>query len=63
MRGVFTMDFYLDIGVAVLLRILREDGPGNKYRRVFLKVFRSIAHTYRDDEDFLAVTINEMGVK
>lgn len=55
------MDFYLDIGVAVLLRILREDGPDNKYRRVFLKVFKSIAHAYRTDEEFIAATITEMG--
>jgi phage anti-repressor protein len=59
MRGAFTMDFYIDIGVAVLLRVLREDGPSNKYRRVFLKVFKSIAHAYQADEEFLLAASSE----
>ncbi len=47
------MDFYVDIGVAVLLRILKEQGPRNKYRRAFLKVFRSIAIAYSADPEFM----------
>lgn len=46
------MDFYIDIGAAVLLRILREGNQTNRYRRLFLKLFRAIASAYRDDAEF-----------
>jgi hypothetical protein len=46
------MDFYIDIGAAVLLRLLKEGKPDNKYRKLFLKIFRAIAMQYSDDPDF-----------
>lgn len=49
------MDFYIDIGAAVMLRILREGVVSNKYRKVFLKVFEAIARAYSDDLQFRAV--------
>jgi len=47
------MDFYLDIGFAVLLRYLRDRGPDNAYRKAFLKVFRAIWNAYKDDAEFI----------
>lgn len=46
------MDFYIDIGFAVLLRLLGERNVGPKWRRAFLKLFRGILFTFGDDEEF-----------
>lgn len=46
------MDFYIDIGFAVLLRLLGERNVGPKWRRAFLKLFRGILFTFGDDDEF-----------
>jgi hypothetical protein len=46
------MDFYVDIGVAVILRVLKEQGATNKYRRALIKLYRAIGEAYRHDSEF-----------
>lgn len=53
------MDFYIDIGAAVMLRVLKQGDPTNRYRRVFLKIFRAIAEAYKDDAEFSIETIGK----
>lgn len=36
------MDFYIDIGVAVLLRVLKDRRKRQDYLKVFAKVYNSI---------------------
>lgn len=52
------MDFYIDIGAAVLLRLLKTGDPQNRYRLLFLKLFRAIARAYGDDRDFQGIAKN-----
>jgi len=46
------MDFWLDIGIAVILRSLAGGNASDKWRPAFLKVFRAIADAYRNDAEF-----------
>jgi len=54
------MDFYVDIGFAVLLRVLRDIGPNNKWRKAFLKVFRAIAEAYKNDDEFIKALTDDV---
>jgi len=49
------MEWYIDIGFAVLIRLLKERRETNKWRRAFLKLFKAIADAYRNDEEFAAM--------
>jgi hypothetical protein len=44
--------FFITLGFSVLIQVLQELGPKNKYRRAFLKLFRLIAMAYRTDQEF-----------
>jgi hypothetical protein len=46
------VDFYIDIGFAVLLRLLGERDISPKWRRAFLKLFKGILFTFGDDAEF-----------
>jgi hypothetical protein len=54
-EGGLMMDFYIDIGAAVLLRVLSESDRAPKYRRLFLKLFRAIVRAFEHDEEFRQV--------
>lgn len=50
-------EILIDLGISALITLLRKkipaDGSSKKdYKRVMLKVFKSIAEAYKDDEDF-----------
>lgn len=49
------MDFYIDLGFAVLLRILKDRRETSKWRRAFLKLFDAIARAYAQDAEFVAM--------
>lgn len=49
------MDYFVDIGFAVLVRLLSEGKVDRKYRRAFLKLFRLIWLAFRTDDEFRAV--------
>ena len=46
------MDFYIDVGFAVLLRLLKDTSKSNEWRPAFLKLYRAIAYAYAHDPDF-----------
>jgi hypothetical protein len=48
------MDFYFDIGMAVLLRILRDRRELRKYRSAFLKLAAAIQAAFESDPSFTA---------
>jgi len=48
------MDFYIDLGVAVLLRALRDRRQLAKYRAAFVKVAGAIMAAYELDHSFPA---------
>jgi hypothetical protein len=41
-RKAMTMEFYIDIGVAVMLRVLKDRRQREKYVAVFRKVYNAI---------------------
>lgn len=47
------MDFYIDIGVAVLLRVLKDRRNLAKYRAMFIKVASAIVAAYEADQTFM----------
>ena len=49
------MDFYVDIGVAVLLRILRDRQERKLFRTAFLKLFAATWRAFGDDSSFRQV--------
>lgn len=54
------MDYYIDIGAAVMLRMLREAKPDNKFRKVFLKLYRAISIAFSGDEEFRLVSAEQL---
>lgn len=46
------MDFYIDIGAAVLLRLLKERKGLDRYRALFIKLAQAIIVAYSLDQDF-----------
>ena len=54
------MDWYIDIGASVMLRVLKEAKPDNKFRKVFLKLYRAISITFSSDEDFRTVAAEQL---
>lgn len=44
------MDFYIDIGFAVLLRLLKDRVHTAKYRKAFLKLRDAINAVYGDEQ-------------
>jgi len=55
------VDFYFDIGVAVLLRILRDRRELKKYRAAFVKVAHAILSAYEKDDDFQVALQTKLG--
>lgn len=49
------MDFYIDLAVTVMLRLLSNKAESNKYRRAILKIFRAIALQFSSDQEFVTV--------
>ena len=49
------MDYFVDVGFAVLLRLLSEGKIDARYRRAFLKLFRVMWRYFEFDEDFRSV--------
>jgi len=50
------MEFYIDIGAAVLLRILKDRRELKKLRPLFIKLYRAILAAYELDPDFPEAT-------
>lgn len=48
-------DFWIDIGITVLLRLLKDPNASSKWKRALLKLFTAIADRFPDDQEFLAV--------
>ena len=46
------MDFYIDIGFAVLLRLLKDKRSLPKYRSAFLKIAAAIETAFASDAAF-----------
>jgi hypothetical protein len=46
------MDFWTDIGFAVLLRLLKDRRELKRYRAAFLKLAQTIILAFHDDADF-----------
>lgn len=46
------MDFYLDIGTAVMLRVLKDRRLAREYRALFLKVYLAIGRAFSLDPEF-----------
>jgi hypothetical protein len=46
------VDFWTDIGFAVLLRLLKDRRELKKYRAAFLKLAQTIILAYHEDADF-----------
>ena len=46
------MDFWIDIGAAALLRLLKDRRELRKYRSLFIKIAAAIAAAYASDESF-----------
>lgn len=47
-------EMYLQVGVTVLLNILRDRGEAKKHEKMMLKIFRAIALAFNDVEAFRA---------
>jgi len=45
-------DFVIDMGVAALLRMLKDGKKAKKWQRAMLKVFGAIAAAYRTEQEF-----------
>lgn len=53
---MFTVgDFWIDMGITVLLRLLRDKTESAKWKRALLKLFTAIADRFPDDKEFLDV--------
>jgi len=48
-------DVYIDLGVSILLRVLKDTKKAQKFRRAMLKVFKAIAAAYARDAEFTEV--------
>lgn len=46
------MDFYIDIGAAVLLRVLKERKREKEYRAIFVKLYCAIERAFAYDREF-----------
>lgn len=46
------MDFYIDIGAAVMLRILKDRRQVQKYRALFVKLAAAILTAFENDAQF-----------
>lgn len=53
------MDFYIDIGFAVLLRLLKDRRELKKWRSAFLKLAQTIILAYGQDEEFVQAVKSE----
>lgn len=43
------MDFYIDIGFAVLLRLLKDRREAPKWRAAFAKLYNAVGHAFVPD--------------
>lgn len=46
------MDFYIDIGAAVMLRLLKDRRQVQKYRALFVKLAAAILTAFENDAQF-----------
>jgi hypothetical protein len=53
------VEFYIDIGFAVLLRLLKDRRELGKWRAAFLKLAQAIILAYGEDEAFAIAVKNE----
>ena len=53
------MDFWTDIGFAVLLRLLKDRRELKRYREAFLKLARTILAAYEEDQEFAKMAKGE----
>ena len=53
------MDFWTDIGFAVLLRLLKDRRELKKYRAAFLKLAQTIIVAYQSDPEFVEAVKRE----
>lgn len=51
----FEFDFAIDMGVAALLRAIKNPKKKSQFRRAFLKVFKVIWTQFSSDDEFQAV--------
>jgi hypothetical protein len=54
MREEFVMDFYVDLAVAVLLRLLKDAYYRRKYIPALYKVYEALGVVFSSDVDFVA---------
>lgn len=52
-------DFYIDLAVSVILRVVQSGPQRNKYRKALLKIFKAIAQAYKSDAEFDAVMVEQ----
>lgn len=45
-------DYFISMGVAILLKAVKDPIQKRKMRHIFLKVFNSIKAAFPDDKDF-----------
>jgi len=50
------MDFWIDIGFAVLLRLLKNKADSKKWQAAFLKLARAIDAAFLEDPTFPSLT-------
>lgn len=53
------MEFYIDIGFAVLLRLLKDRRELKKWRSAFLKLAQAIILAYGEDDAFVTAVKSE----
>lgn len=51
----FEFDFAIDMGVAALLRAIKNPKKKEQFRRAFLKVFKVIWTQFQNDKEFQEV--------
>lgn len=51
------MDFWIDMGSSVLLRVLKDPRLSRVHRSVFFKLFRSIAIAFAADPEFRELVV------
>jgi hypothetical protein len=63
MREEFVMDFYVDVAVAVLLRLLKDAYFRKKYIPALFKVYAALGVVFTSDPDFIAYRVWSEGGK
>jgi hypothetical protein len=61
MREEFVLDFYVDLAVAVLLRLLKDTYFRKKYIPALFKVYNALGVAFTTDTDFVAYRMQRDG--